>query len=275
MVADPQQADADEDGGDQRQLAGARPVLGERGHHDVADHRAHHVRVRDHQQAEQAAADGADGEEPRLGPDRRAEDPQAPAQHVPAGPGGQEFRPARKCPPACPALPVHPAEPACRCSHPLTLCPRPHRPAHGPRPYDHGDDLTTPAGNAPRSPTCCSRWARTRRRCARAGPPGTSPPTWWSGSGGRTRRPASLIPPLAGHGEHVRKQKAAEPYDRGGRRGAQPAVVEPGEQPADRRAGQRAGVLHPPRGRPPRRARLDAAGAGRRRAAGAVERRAG
>ena len=34
----------------------------------------------------------------------------------------------------------------------------------------------------------------------------------------RERRPdasmAVLIPPLAGHGEHVRKQKAAEPYDR-------------------------------------------------------------
>ncbi|HET6529952.1 MAG TPA: TIGR03085 family metal-binding protein [Actinoplanes sp.] len=34
----------------------------------------------------------------------------------------------------------------------------------------------------------------------------------------RDRRPdasvAALIPPLAGHGEHVRKQKAAEPYER-------------------------------------------------------------
>ena len=108
-----------------------------------------------------------------------------------------------------------------------------------PRPYHHCDDATTRGGNAaqladllleigPDAPTLCAGWT-TRDLAAHLVV--------------RERRPDAmvgvLIPPLAGHGEHVRKQKAAEPYDRGGRRGAQPALVEPGEQPADRRAGQR------------------------------------
>ena len=59
----------------------------------------------------------------------------------------------------------------------------------------------------------------------------------------RERRPDAmvgvLIPPLAGHAEHVRlagRRSRTQIVARG----AQPAVVEPGEQPADRRAGQHA-----------------------------------
>ena len=71
----------------------------------------------------------------------------------------------------------------------------------------------------------------------------------------RERRPDAaagiLLPPLRGHGERVRGGGRRPALRRAGRAGPPAAVVEPGEQPAHRRAGQHVGVLHPPRGRPP------------------------
>ena len=56
----------------------------------VPDDGAHHVRVGDDEQAEQAAAHGADREEPGFGADRAAQHAEAAAEHVAAGPRGQD-----------------------------------------------------------------------------------------------------------------------------------------------------------------------------------------
>jgi hypothetical protein len=108
----PQHADPEERGGDQRELGHVRTVLGERRHHDPADHRAYDVRVGDDQQAEQATADGGEREQPRFRADRRSEHPQTAAQYVPARPGGQNpYLPVSGCR-ACRPYRLYPAEPA-------------------------------------------------------------------------------------------------------------------------------------------------------------------
>ena len=101
--------------------------------------------------------------------------------------------------------------------------------------------------------------ARTRRRSTRAGPTRDLAAHLVV----RERRPDAaggiLLPPLRGYAERVRRRIAARPYAGAGGAGAPATGVEPGQQPADRRAGQHDGVLHPPRGRPPGRSRVAAA----------------
>ena len=70
-------------------ITGPGAVLAERGNDDATDDGPDDVGVGDDQQPEQAAADHADRKQPRLGADGPAEDTKAPAQHVPAGTGGQ------------------------------------------------------------------------------------------------------------------------------------------------------------------------------------------
>ena len=121
-------------------------------------------------------------------------------------------RSASRC--CSPALPrTTSCRTACRRSHPLRCVHRHTERGTLPHPYHHGmsdyarrersqlADLLLEVG--PDAPTLCAGWT-TRDLAAHLVV--------------RERRPDAtvgvLIPPLAGHGEHVRKQKAAEPYDR-------------------------------------------------------------
>jgi uncharacterized protein (TIGR03085 family) len=94
----------------------------------------------------------------------------------------------------------------------VTMCPGPHPTPYRPRTYDHRvtryarqerrelADLLSASG--PDAPTLCTGWT-TRDLAAHLVV--------------RERRPdasaGQMIPPLAGHGEHVRMQLAAQPYE--------------------------------------------------------------